>query len=145
MSKDRKAVATTPRRSDRYRDVVGRTAGTGKRVAGGTLGMFKLYRRCPHPLCGGLSGVATRPDRGPSRKNESPRRDRQSLKSSARPPGLHEFRPATPTGTTTRGCASGPSHLYLSFCRLRPLPGKPLDLWTAILLPPVLLRPALLW
>jgi len=40
---------------------------------------------------------------------------------------------------------SSPSPLRLPPCRTRPLPGSPLDLRTAILLPPVCLRPSLLW
>jgi hypothetical protein len=144
LSEDSRSVATAPHRSDRNWDGVGRAAGPGERVAD-TVGMFELYRRRPHPLFGDLRRVATRPDRDTPRKVASSTRGRQSLKRSARSSGIHECRSATSTGTTTRRRASGPSPLRLSPCGTRPLLGSPLDLWAAILLPPVRLRPTLLW
>ncbi len=144
LSEETRAVATAPYWSDRNWDGVDRATGPGERVAD-TVGMFELYRRCPHPLCGRIRRVATRPDRDTPRKSASPTRDRQSLKRSARPPGFHECRPATPTGATTRHRASGSSSLRLSRCGTRPLLWAPLDIRAVILSPPVRLRPTPQW
>ena len=133
-----------PHWSDRNRDGLGRATGPCERIAD-PVGMFELYRRHPYPLCGSLRRGAARPNCSTPGKNTSPTRDRQSLEQSTRPPGLYECRPATPTGTTACCRANGSATLCLSPCGIRPLLGQPLDLRVTILLPSVLLRPALLW
>ena len=59
------------------------------------------------------------------RELQAQQRDRQSLKRSARPPGFHECRPATPSGTTTCRRASSPSPLCLSPVGLGLYLGRP--------------------
>ena len=132
-----------PHRSDRNRDGVGRATGPRKRVAD-PVGMFELYRRHPYPMCADLRRGAARPDRSTPRKSASPTRDCRALKKPARPPGLYEYRSATPTGTTTRCRANGPTPLRLSPCGIQPLLGRPWIYGLTILLLPVLLRLALL-